>query len=337
MVKKTKDSGIPSYRMSGVGGCALLLGAIRLNYSLAPFSDKTLKIFRESRRHEDWIIEDLRDMGWDIHRATGPCPTCRSGIREGLHVEIHHGTYVLVGHMDGLVLRPGKHVRSPLEVKALGFFSFQKLVKDGIQAFFAANPSYSYQWSSYMFACGANSWPGMYAVKCRDDGRLELYDIEEPPVTLGEVLGRVSFIEYMASKGELPLPDRGGYHCNDCPARHICTKPWEIGKKEVVDKAVPGDDLIAAASMFREGARLLREGKALDQASRDVFRAHLRSTGKSAAEIEELELTLSTRSRRSYPEKNLLTVLDRETLDRIVKVTPYEQLDIADKRKAGGE
>lgn len=56
--------------------------------------------------------------------------------------------------------------------------------------------------------------------------------------------------------------------------------------------------------------------------------------GRDKDVVDDLELTLSHLTRVTYPEARLLTVITREQLSALAKVTPFDRLDVTDRRKS---
>ena len=94
----------PTYRMSECGGCPRAMAASRLGYDPTPDSPASLRMMREGKRHESWIVQDLKEMGYTIETA-GVCQKCleeTSEEKEGIHVEFETPLVRMVGHLDGV-------------------------------------------------------------------------------------------------------------------------------------------------------------------------------------------------------------------------------------------
>jgi len=212
------------YRMSMSGSCSRLISAYRLGKETEPTPDWLEDIAKESERHEEWVVQDLREDGLVI--LTCPkCPICaRKGLdRHGIHVEIERPLYKLVGHLDGLILEsingPVLHI---LEIKGLSRFRYKAWIEKGWEAF----PAFAHQVTCYMAAAESCSPPLLFVAKNRDTGEKDELQVVEPPMDIREIYEKYDFIEANARAGiqvscdqEEGSPIAKYCRCLDCPHR----------------------------------------------------------------------------------------------------------------------
>jgi hypothetical protein len=312
------------YRMSETGDCLRVLSARRLGYTPLPRPDWQERVLRESQRHEQWVVDDLRENGYDVERA-GTCQLC-GDERYGIHVSISTPSVELVGHLDGRIRRNGR--RSPLEIKALGRFTFQKFEREGFSAF----PSYAAQQSCYMVAEGPATWPGLYVVKCRDTGKRIEMEVPEPPMPFGLILERLERVEQAVNEGRLLDGEypRDSELCRWCQFRYLCAEAGEAPQGETIQlSSTDLADLAEAVRLWREGRELERQARERIESARDVFRTHVNVD--RPLKVFGLVVSLVNKERRSYPEKLLREYVDENVLEKCLKVTPYEELRVREE------
>ena len=227
--------------MSNVGGCPRAVIARRLGYDTVAAPEFLETAAREGIRHEDWVAEDLKELGWKVSKSA-QCIQCG---RNGYHVELEFPAFKLVGHMDRLVWQDNPNTRVHIEgsdrlveIKSLGRFRAEKLVKALANDTFKQEfREYAMQVSCYHQASGK---PILYAVKNRDTGKLAMFEI--PPPYSREYIGEyVLGLEISARKESLPPCEyrRGDFERTICSVKYMCAGEDEevevSGLKEEVD------------------------------------------------------------------------------------------------------
>ena len=214
------------YRMSTAGSCSRLLSAYRLGREVEPAPDWLEDIARESERHEEWIVEDLRNDEGLVIATCSKCPVCAAkGLdRRGIHVEIDRPLYKLVGHLDGVIIESigagaKLHV---LEVKGLSRFRYGAWINQGWEGF----PAFAAQLACYMEAARGCSPPVLFIAKNRDTGEKDEVQVTEPPMDIREIIEKYDWIESNARAGKVVSCDQekdspiAKYcRCLDCPHR----------------------------------------------------------------------------------------------------------------------
>jgi hypothetical protein len=303
----------PVYRMSGAGYCSRAIGAARLGFT--PLSKSTMikTILEESSKQEELVVDSLMQEGYTI--------TDRQ--RE---LAIKSSLFSLVGHIDGCAsIGDSKWVA---EIKALGRATFKTFKSQGINAF----PQYKVQVSCYSHAIGL---PILFCVKCRDTGELVKTIIEEPPVPLEDILGKIAWIEICAKKDELPDPDEG-HDCFMCDFRYLCSQKMGKGSADLL-AATRGQiarpemnqiELETAADLWREAKALERRAEELMERARDSFKEQARLSPKFS--VSGLNVTMSTRSRETLDKKKLFEMFGEESVQPAISRKEYEELRVTD-------
>lgn len=173
-------------RASAIGGCIRNLIAARMGIRSVPFSDDALRRMNEGVIHEPHILARLAEQGWVVDET-----------QSVLEFEMAGGLVIVRGHSDAKVSRiDGLHVQEDrvAECKAMGKDVYAKWKKYQWAEF----RRYAWQLSSYMHATGL---PGLFAVKNRDSGEIDITYVDEPPVPLLEFKARI-----LKVKAALELP-----------------------------------------------------------------------------------------------------------------------------------
>ena len=208
-----------SYRMSTAGSCARVASSYRLGRNLEPSPDWLEDIAKESSKHEEWVINDLREEG-HIVATTGICPKC-PGERHGIHVEIVNPLFLLEGHMDGIIIDPDSSLHG-LEIKGLSRFRYASWVKLGWEGF----PMFSAQVTCYWHAMPFLKPPFWLIAKNRDTGEKHTTLQMEPPMDIEDIIGRLTWVEASARKDRMVSCDQEPgspltkyCRCLDCPSK----------------------------------------------------------------------------------------------------------------------
>lgn len=296
------------YPMSSVGGCPRAVVAQRLGYDQVEPPGFMQRAAREGQRHEEWVAHDLAEHGW----TASPPARCEPCGRDGIHVEIDRRAYMLVGHLDRTAAPAGGHT-SMVEIKSLGRFRAEKLVRSLGQGKFKDEfREYAVQVSCYHYASGL---PILYAVKNRDTGTLDLFEIP-PPFSLEDIDRQVLQLEVAARRETLPKCEyrAGDFERTICHFKYLCS---DEDKKEVDHEVVDESTLAAAAESWRRARALDAEAKELDRAAREVFLPAARAAGRPLL-INGLKLSyVKAGVTVSYPKAKLEAIVSKEVLEQV--------------------
>jgi len=317
-----EDGGRPEYRASASGYCRRMLAAARLGYEPLPPKDFMTRAAREGRRHEDWVIEDLTEMGYG--------PYARNQL-----VAASFPSLSVTGHVDGLSYAPP----SFCEIKSMSRARFETWRKKQFDAF----PDYAMQLVTYwrLMCEHLGEEPDMivFAAKCRDDGRLEVLELDRPPKEWDEVYSRLLDVELSARKKSLPEPecDPKSFAHYICRWRYLCEEP----QKEEVPEEIP--DLSDLADDWRRGRAMIEEGEALVGAARDKFKEVMKQHELKRLSAWNLSMSYYTANRESFSRKKLAEAmtgagLDKNTikkiLDQAASRSTFDSIKITDLEEA---
>lgn len=303
-----------AYRMSEAGGCARVLSAIRLGKEPIPFPSWLITIMNESKRHEGWVIEDLRQEGYEVETG-GVCKEClqRFGsAREGIHVELDYPLFRLLGHMDGNL--PVNGHKRPLEIKALGRFTFQKFLTHGFSAF----PKYAGQETCYMTAVGEENWPGFYIVKSRDTGRKNPFDVHEPPTSMDDIVDKINLVEAQARMGNLIEATCDESDMRYCQFRYLCSTPEKVQVSEITS------EVAEAFKLWKDNHLTASQ---VDTA-RDTIKEFMVANKLSSLEAHDVLAQVTDREKETYPKVNLMKFVSSDVLMKCRKVTTSPRLEM---------
>jgi len=297
--------GRPTYRMSAAGVCPIALGAARLGYKPLNAPDFLMRAAREGKRHEPWVIEDLKSEGWEI--------TDRQK-----EVVIRKPALVLEGHIDGKAQKNGE--QRLLEIKTMSKARFESFVRYGLKT----EEFYTYAAQITVYH-NAVKLPILYVVKCRDNGEIKILPLNGPPLDFDEIYKKFIRIERYARKGQLPNMDgckRGSFEEFICQYKHICPVVAEEKVEGKVDK-LP-DALAVYADVYRQGKALEEEGKTLMNEAREKFKEEMTELGINKASQFGLSISRYDGERKSVAVKNLEKALnkhvkDKKIIDKVLK------------------
>ena len=310
------------FRMSSVGACIRALAAARLGYEPIPDSESSIIVMRESSRHEDMVVEDLRAEGYEIERG-GICPICPDE-RKGIHIELDSLVH-LTGHLDGRITVNGEAY--PLEIKALGRFIFDKFKRFGFRDFLG----YASQIVVYM---EAEKKPAFYVVKSRDTGEQLRFSVPykgaaipnmrviEAPVDLDTIMTNLALCEIAVQEGVLP-------ECSITPNQWCGFRYLHAGfeKPEVIPD-VSTAELEEAAALYREGLSLRNMGEDRLEHAKQVLTDYAKKTPK----YKVGGVSVSYRGERTkdfISEDELKKLLTPEQLAQVHKQSkPYADITI---------
>ena len=317
------------YRMSSAGDCPKALAAERLGYEAVKDSPSLTTIGRESTRHEQWIADDLIESGLILYDG-GKCEKCPDE-RHGIHVELETPIVKLVGHMDRRILVDKQYY--PLEIKALGRFTFDQFKREKFKAF----SGYEAQEICYLEAEGK---PGYYLVKSRDTGELLKYFVpykgQFPPelpgfsrelelsTNIDNILERIHLAEICVLDGVLP-----DYECSEkegryCKFRYLCSDEKETEVKDVI---LP--DLLEAAELHREGKIFSAMAEERIEQAKLAFLNYAKTVDPKF-HVGGVSVSYRGMKTKEYIKSKLLKELvSKELLDKVTgQTSPYEDISI---------
>lgn len=218
-----------NYSASKIGGCTRMLVAERLGHKPQEPEQMLITAAEEGNRHEPWIAEDLRKLGYKVSEPA----TCVPCGRNGLHVETELDGKRLAGHIDRIVSFQDEIMFG--EFKALSRFRSVDLIQainSGPERFLRDFPEYAFQVAAYYHS---TNWPCLYAVKNRDTGDLTVMRLGPEFYLPVEVLRlKVESVEQWVKTGKLPLcefPVGDFFRERVCPFRYmtedVMNVPWE--------------------------------------------------------------------------------------------------------------
>ena len=272
------------FRASALGGCLRALVAARLGYEPLPFDEAAELRMGEGNLHEPVIVQWLEGEGWTV-------------TDQQKEIELTVGDLVVRGHIDGNARLTGP--TRLLEIKAMGQEPFKRWVTDR----FESNQRYAWQVSTYMHALGL---PGLFVVKNRNSGAVDVFELDEPPIPLAKIKARVAQVEAIARRGDFPECDTE-YTWN-CPYRFLHDQHDAAGPV-----VVAGDEVDALAAAYDRARTQAAQADTVKKLSRDRLAEAVRDRGK----VRTGQWSVSC-----SPQKR--TTIDMAKLKAEVDVAPYE-------------
>lgn len=275
------------FRASALGGCIRALVAARLGYDPLPFDEAAELRMGEGNLHEPVIVEWLKTDGWTV-------------VDQQKLVELTvGGTLVIRGHIDGVGGRGANDPARLVEIKAMGEEPFKRWVADR----FASNDRYAWQVSTYMHALDL---PGLFVVKNRNTGAVDLFEVDEAPIPLAKIKARVAQVEAIARRGEFPDCDTA--YLWNCPYRFLHDQKERPGITEVDD-----DEVDALAAAYDRARTQAAQADTMKKISRDRLADVVRDRGKVRTGQWSVSCSLQKR-----------TQIDMAKLRAEIDVSPYE-------------
>lgn len=302
------EDGRAVYRASAAGICRRALCLARLGYSPLPQPDHLLRAAREGRRHEEWMVEDLREEGIAVEGRQTP-------------VAVEYRLLVIEGTVDGFVQIDGRRV---LELKSMSRARYALWQRHRFERF----PEYAAQAAVYMCATGCGLF---FMTKCRDDGRTDRLLLDEPPVPFAAVRQRLVEVESCARRGEVPAEEcgPGDFIRAVCGWRYLCGD----ARPAVADDR----ELVALAEQWRAARELAEQAEEMLAECRRAFEARLRAAGLEKLVVSGLSLALVRSVRKSVSLEALQKALKKHApsareavLGECVRETSAEYLRVED-------
>jgi hypothetical protein len=234
---------VAEYRASSLGTCDKALVAEQLGFT--PIAPPTITRLRmhEGELHEPDVIGRLMKDGWMI-----------GSQQKEVRIQVTDRLCV-TGHLDALRLHRNGEPYGVIEVKSQSADAWETLSNTTLKrAFNGDDPlwtKYGWQVSCYMIATGL---PAFVVRKNRNDGRLTVDKVHNPPHSEREVRARVLSLDAQVRRGELPdrCPVRQDY---SCPFRYLHE---EVPREELDDLAV---DALAQSLVDARDERKVAEAK----------------------------------------------------------------------------
>lgn len=179
-------------RSSTLGGCIRNLVAARMGIRAVSFGDDAKRRMNEGVIHEPHILAHLKEKGWET--------VAQQSV---LELSIAGGTILIRGHSDAKVANMMDGHLRVTEAKTMGKDVYAKWKRAGWEEF----RRYAYQFSSYMHTTGL---PGLFAVKNRDSGEIDVQLFDEAPIDLATIKVRAMKIRAAET---LPLCDPVMWGC----------------------------------------------------------------------------------------------------------------------------
>ena len=282
------------FSMSSIGKCARTLCLEYIDPQSKPPTPEYLRLAaREGMRHEQFIKEDLLEHDWLSLTLGKPAEYCAKCDRYGSHVEFEADSFVLRGHTDDYLAHKSsdpsddtwRKVTHFAEYKALGRFTCDKLIKEGLEK----HRTYSMQFSAYSHMTGL---PGVYAIKNRDTGKMNV-ELKEPQYAMGDILARCTVLQSAIVREEI-LP------CDAEPGgidTWGCTKACNNADPVVI---LP-ESITKYVSDLRQAKMLESVVKSLKTEAQQMLLAFMNASGRTKLVEDDMLISLVAEGiRKSY-------------------------------------
>lgn len=181
---------------------------LSFRWSVIPsFPGRVLRIFRRGHHEENWIVQDLRSIGVDIHSTGGS----QARVDFGCHFS---------GSIDGIIesgLPEAPNTKHVAEFKTHSKKSFDDLVKKGVEK---SKPVHYAQMQTYM--AGLNVDRAFYLAVCKDNDQIYTERVKYDKETAQKYINRGTRIPL---EDRLPAPistDSTWFECRFCDAYDFC-------------------------------------------------------------------------------------------------------------------
>jgi len=291
------------YRASELGGCVKSQVAGKLEYQRLATPQKMLDVFQEGTDAEVKIGVALEENDWTLTNAQ-------------LEVNISVTPRVLLqGHIDWIGCEQAQSARI-VEAKSMSDAAYNDWIHMGWDTP-GLIQKYKWQLSSYM---NALELPAVLVAYNRLTGDLDITEVTEPFVTLGELKARVLEIDRFVRLGELPVD------CDvriwPCPFSYLEEVSYDADNFEVEGIATSYKAALTAEKVGKDAKAKLR--KLLDEA-----------TGRKSYRSERVAVTyFDKRNPRTFDEQKMRDaginpddLRKDETKSTQVRVTLYEEGD----------
>ena len=312
------DGDIMVVRASGSGSCVRALSAYGRYDEVVSLQRQELldRTSKEGNLHETPVVDYLREQGYDVSQA-----------QDVVTLEVIKGRVEIRGHIDGSIPKTAL-----VEVKTMSKSRFDEWQRHGLSAF----TKYQWQLSSYWYA-QANQWgvsaddmKAIYAVKRRDDGLIDVKEIDRPPISFQDI--RKKMVQVYAHRKDKTLPacDITGNEQFWCPF------PF-LHEEDVVDMDLPDETILALEELVNQydGYRAIEAtGKAAADKKRAIGKEMLDlMDGRDKADVADFKITRVKQRKESVDLALLKADMDEAELAKYKKVTPVEYAKVTRKKK----
>lgn len=305
------------FRMSESGKCPKMLTYQYLNYPRAEAPVWLMSSAKEGKLHELWILDELRAGDIAIYG-------------EQTFLELVTDLFILQGHPDAYENDHG--TERLVECKSLSQNEYQRWGSQGLDGF----PSWAAQITCYMEATGL---PLRLVVKNRNTGTIHGIDprdtgyfFHEPPRDFADITTRLNTVAECVANGEVNTSveyDPDALECKRCPYTMHCVPPPPVLAEDQERQ------LFAAVENYRMGKELGEKGGEIMDKAKAILRQYAEAAPTHTLTFDELTARVYSVRTISYPKAEVEAVLDKETLQRIAKVSERVDMRITDRRSAG--
>lgn len=289
-------------RASAMGGCVRSLVAARMGYSPVEPKDAALLRMNEGVIHEPHILKHVAET----YELSG------AGAQEEVNLPVAGGRILIRGHMDEVALgnlRTGRdqgHSRV-VEAKAMGKSTFDKWISSGKKGTrWEEFRRYAYQISVYMHAL--NTEKGLFAIKNRDTGEIQLFELEKPPISLADIKARALKVTTLT---DLPSCD---------PVQYLCDFFYIHEEVEMFPTRDQDEALDELAKIYDEARFELNVAEAKKKEAAKQLAAALGD--RPSVTTEDWKVTLVTTTKRS-PDMSSLRRDHAELLEEYEREVTY--------------
>jgi hypothetical protein len=310
------DGDIMVVRASGSGSCVRALCAYGRYDEVIPLQRQQLldRTAKEGHLHEDTVTQHLINEGYDV-----------AGSQRIITLPVIRERVEIRGHLDGIY--SGKGV---VEIKSMSKSRFDDWQRHGLSAF----PKYQWQLSSYMYALadelGIDPAPALYAVKRRDDGLIDVKEIDHPPIRFQDIRKKMVQVLQHRKAGTLPGCDVSRSEQFWCPF------PF-LHEEDVVDMDLPDEKILALEELvaqYDEQREIENRGKEAADKKRTIGQEMLNlMDGRDAAEVAGYKITRVKQTRESVDLAVLKADLDPAELAKYQKVSHIEYAKVTKRSK----
>jgi len=306
-----RPDGAIAVRASAIGKCVRALWAALAGIESAAPSEVIERAFAEGHLHEKAVRDQIE--------ATEDTRVVDD--QREVELWVIPGKLVVVGHIDGIV----ENTRRLLEIKAMSSRAFADWVKKR----FDYRPEYAWQISVYMLAL-ENEIEGVdYRVKRRDDGLLDVWTFEEPPVSLKEIKLKAIRVLQAHKQGIMPPCDIAQDWF--CPFFFL----HDEAEDDDVDADVPTEDipeLDMLALEYIECKEVAKEAEKRAKELRKVMEEKYRK-GRMEFATEHTYIKVYPKSRTSTDRAALVVGLGEEEAQKYDKTSEWEEWRVRERKR----
>ena len=305
--------------MSECGHCPRQLTYKYLNYPAAEIPLWLTTSANEGKLHEGWLLDQLRAADIAVYG-------------EQDYLSIDTSLFLLEGHIDAYENDHG--AERVVECKTMSQGEYQRWSTQGLEAF----PQYAAQITAYMTASGL---PCRLIVKNRNTGTTHGLDPRDggyffstTPLVMADILYTLGLVAQSIQAGKLYKGaqfDPDSLECKRCRYAVLCTPP-----PPVLPEAQEAELRQAVADYRVAKAVADAAGETIDRV-RNLLKQYTESSPTHSVMFDDLVAKVYPVRFVSYPKAEVEALLDKETLQRIAKVTERMDLRITDKRGAADD